>query len=100
MVTTRAAADPGGTAPIDALTKAYELLAELQHPTGYWEAEMVWNSMLLSQWVIVQKIVGRMDGPNGTIPDDTRARIIKQYEVTRTPRAAGGCTARADPTSS
>ena len=23
-------------------------------PDGYWEGEMVWNSMLLSQWVIVQ----------------------------------------------
>ena len=38
----------------DALTRAVAHLAAVQHPTGYWEAEMVWNSMLLSQWVIVQ----------------------------------------------
>ncbi|HEX9102152.1 MAG TPA: prenyltransferase/squalene oxidase repeat-containing protein [Polyangia bacterium] len=82
MVTTERAT--AAAAPIDSLAKAYEFLAELQHPTGYWEAEMVWNSMLLSQWVIVQKIVGRLD----TIPDDTRARILKQYEVGRT--AEGG----------
>jgi lanosterol synthase len=86
MVTTTRANDAAPTAPIDSLAKAYEFLAELQHPTGYWEAEMVWNSMLLSQWVIVQKIVGRLDG----IPDDTRARIIKQYEVTRTPEGGWG----------
>jgi lanosterol synthase len=79
MVTTER--PTAAAAPSDSLAKAYELLAELQHPTGYWEAEMVWNSMLLSQWVIVQKIVGRLDA----IPDDTRARIVKQYEVTRTP---------------
>ncbi|MDB4968220.1 MAG: squalene cyclase [Myxococcales bacterium] len=42
---------------------------------------MVWNSMLLSQWVMTQQIIGRI----GQIPDDTRARIIRQYEVTRTP---------------
>ena len=47
---------------------------------------MVWNSMLLSQWVIVQKIVGRLDG----VADDTRARIIKQYEITRTPEGGWG----------
>ena len=72
--------------PIDSLARAYEFLAEMQHPTGYWEAEMVWNSMLLSQWVIVQKIVGRLDA----IPDDTRARILKQYEITRTPEGGWG----------
>ena len=86
VTTTRALADQGGKAPIDSLTRAYEFLAELQHPTGYWEAEMVWNSMLLSQWVIVQKIVGCLD----SVPEDTRARIIKQYEITRTPEGGWG----------
>ncbi|HWE26902.1 MAG TPA: prenyltransferase/squalene oxidase repeat-containing protein, partial [Polyangia bacterium] len=90
MVTTRVAADDdaGGTpSPSnDSLQRAYEFLAELQHPTGYWEGEMVWSSMLLSQWVIVQKIVGRLDA----VPDDTRARILKQYEVTRTPEGGWG----------
>ncbi|HEY1587107.1 MAG TPA: prenyltransferase/squalene oxidase repeat-containing protein [Polyangia bacterium] len=87
MVTTTTRATPeGAAAPIDSLQKAYEFLAEMQHQTGYWEAEMVWNSMLLSQWVMVQKIVGRLDA----IPDDTRDRILKQYEVTRTPEGGWG----------
>lgn len=86
MVTTTRDLETATAAPIDSLAKAYEFLAELQHPTGYWEAEMVWNSMLLSQWVIVQKIVGRLD----KIPDDTRARILKQYEVGRTPEGGWG----------
>lgn len=68
------------------LQRAHRFLAELQHPTGYWEAEMVWSSMLLSQWVMVQRIVGRLDA----LADDTRARIIKQYEVTRTPEGGWG----------
>lgn len=86
MVTTTRDLEAANAAPIDALAKAFEFLAELQHPTGYWEAEMVWNSMLLSQWVITQKIVGRLE----QIPDDTRARILKQYEVTRTPEGGWG----------
>jgi lanosterol synthase len=76
--------DSAEAATADRLTRAVEYLASAQYPTGYWEAEMVWNSMLLSQWVIVQQIVGRLDG----IDEHTRARILKQYEVTRT--AEGG----------
>jgi lanosterol synthase len=42
---------------------------------------MVWNSMLLSQWVITHAIVGKLD----TLDERTRAQIRKHYEVTRTP---------------
>lgn len=76
--------DATEAAGADALARAVDHLAAVQYPTGYWEAEMVWNSMLLSQWVIVQRIVGRLD----RIDAQTRARILKQYEVTRT--AEGG----------
>jgi lanosterol synthase len=68
----------------DSLSRAVAHLASLQYPSGYWEAEMVWNSMLLSQWVIVQRIVGKLDSIDG----ETRAKILRQYEVTRT--AEGG----------
>lgn len=61
----------------DPLGRAVEHLASLQHAAGYWEAEMVWNSMLLSQWVIVQTITGR------TIPEDRKRRAIRHYEVTQ-----------------
>jgi lanosterol synthase len=42
---------------------------------------MVWNSMLLSQWIITQRICGRLE----SISETTRNRIIRHYEVTRTP---------------
>lgn len=80
----QATVDRTDAAGTKALVRAVEHLASVQYPTGYWEAEMVWNSMLLSQWVIVQRIVGRLD----RIDAQTRARILKQYEVTRT--AEGG----------
>ena len=63
----------------DSLDRAIAHLCSLQHPSGYWEAEMVWNTMLLSQWVIVQKIVGR------PIHEDRRRRILRHYEVTQLP---------------
>jgi lanosterol synthase len=65
----------------DHLSRALDHLSRVQYPSGYWEAEMVWNSMLLSQWVITQRICGRLD----SISELTRDRIIKHYEVTRTP---------------
>ena len=81
MVTTTRDLEAANAAPIDSLAKAFEYLAELQHPTGYWEAEMVWNSMLLSQWVITQKIVGRLE----RIPDDQVTDVNADDEMT-TPR--------------
>ena len=59
------------------LTRAVEHLISLQHAAGYWEAEMVWNTMLLSQWVIVQIIMAR------PIVEDRKRRILRHYEVTR-----------------
>jgi squalene/oxidosqualene cyclase-like protein len=68
------------------LNDAINHLSRLQYSQGYWEAEMVWNSMLLSQWVITQRICGRLD----SISETARNRIIKQYEITRTPEGAWG----------
>jgi lanosterol synthase len=73
-------------AATDSLAKAIDYLISVQYPKGYWEAEMVWNTMLTSQWVIVQRIVGRLDG----ISDETRAGLIKQFEVMRTREGAWG----------
>ena len=60
-------------------------LIGLQHPDGGWEGEMVWNTMLLSQYVIVHRIVGR-----AISPEDARAQMIQHYEVTRTPEGGWG----------
>ena len=59
------------------LTRAVAHLASLQNEAGYWEGEMVWNTMLLSQWVIVQVITGR------TVSEPHRRHAIKHFTVTR-----------------
>jgi squalene/oxidosqualene cyclase-like protein len=65
----------------DHLSRAFDHLSRIQDASGYWEAEMVWNSMLLSQWVITQAICGRLN----SISNETKSRILKHYETTRTP---------------
>jgi len=59
-------------------------LLRLQQPSGCWEGEMVWCTMILSQYVIVQHIVGR------SWDEATRTRIVRHYEGTRTPEGAWG----------
>ena len=69
------------------LDRALDNLLALQHDDGCWEGEMVWCTMILSQYVIVQHLAGRK------WDDATRAGIIRHYEVTRRiPRAPGDCT--------
>ncbi len=58
------------------MEKALDYLTSVQNPAGYWEAEMVWNTMLLSQYVITQKIIGR------AIDAETRRLIVRHYQVT------------------
>ena len=76
---TTISSDPTGGRPRlpPKLASAVSHLASLQHEGGWFEAEMVWNTMLLSQWVMVQHITGR------PIDADRRRRILKHYEVTR-----------------
>ena len=59
-------------------------LLSLQKSDGGWEGEMVWNTMILSQYVIVQRAVGR------TILPATAAKMIQHYRVTRTADGAWG----------
>src|SRR5438552_9813433 len=62
-----------------ALERGLAHLLSLQQPDGCWEGEMVWCTMILSQYVIVRHIVGWS-------PDEaTRTRIVRHFEVTRTP---------------
>ena len=65
-----------------ALRYAAAHLLSLQRPDGCWEGEMVWNTMILSQRVILSYITGRMPG------DPDRTGMIKHFEATRT--AEGG----------
>src|SRR5260370_4572011 len=77
----------------DHLSRAIDHLSRVQYPSGYWEAEMVWSSMLLSQWIITQRICGKLD----TISEVTRKRILQHYEVTRTPEGGWAMHAEGGP---
>src|SRR5438477_7560791 len=45
-----------------ALDRAKAALVRVQRPGGDWEDEMVWCTMVTSQWVMVQRIVNRPIG--------------------------------------
>jgi lanosterol synthase len=66
------------------LARALHHLASLQNAPGHWEAEMVWNSMLLSQYVLTRKMVG------APVPETMVKRILRHYEVTRRPDGSWG----------
>jgi lanosterol synthase len=60
-----------------------DLLAH-QQENGCWEGEMVWCTMILSQYIIVQRTVGR------SFDSETRAGMVKYFEVSRTPEGVWG----------
>jgi 2,3-oxidosqualene cyclase len=66
------------------IDRAFNQLLSLQHDNGCWEGEMVWCTMILSQYVIVQHLAGRQ------WDEATRAGIIRHYQVTRTLDGAWG----------
>ncbi len=78
----------GGTQPsweaqaLAAHHRALDHLLNLQRTDGCWEGEMVWNTMILSQYIIVRHIVGRPLG------EEDRAAAVRHYRVTHT--AEGG----------
>ena len=57
--------------------RALGWLTERQHEDGCWEGEVVWCPMILAQYVIVQRILGR------SLDEQTRLGIIRHFEVTR-----------------
>lgn len=64
----------------DALQRAAAYLESLQNDDGSWEGEMVWNTMLLSEYVIVRHATGHAD-----MSARERAQIIKHFSVTQLP---------------
>jgi squalene/oxidosqualene cyclase-like protein len=64
------------------LTQAGQYLLTLQQRGGEWEGEVVWCTMILSQYVIVRRLTGR------TILEEDVERIVRHYALTRT--ADGG----------
>jgi hypothetical protein len=45
--------------------RAVEHLVWLQEPEGCWNGEVVWNTTLLSQYVLTSKVAGRWPLPDG-----------------------------------
>ena len=71
--------------PIPApLAGAITHLCSLQQTDGGWEGEMVWNTMILSQYILVQKVCGR------AIPKAAAEQMVKHYRKTRTSDGAWG----------
>jgi len=66
------------------LDRALEHLLAQQNEDGCWEGEMVWCTMILSQYVIVQHLLGRH------WDDETRRQIRRHYEVTQSADGAWG----------
>ena len=64
----------------DPAVAAVEHLISLQQPDGRWEGEVVWNTTLLSQYVLTSAMVGRWP-----FPDQDRDRVLRQFEATRLP---------------
>src|SRR5262249_14972844 len=85
MLTVRASAK-GDTAVDQALAH----LVSLQHANGCWEGEMVWCTMILSQYVIVKHITGC------SWDEATRGRILRHYQVTRRPDGSWGLHPESD----
>src|SRR5215475_3493096 len=85
----RASGSPGvnSQAPVlaaVALERGIRDLLAHQRENGSWEGEMVWCTMILSQYIIVQRTVGRSFDP------ETRAGMVKYFEVSRTAERVWG----------
>ena len=65
------------TKSVGGLARALDWLAGQQHGDGCWEGEVVWCPMILAQYVIVQRILGR------ALDEPTRQGIIRHFEITR-----------------
>jgi lanosterol synthase len=79
------------TATLDSLDPAARALAHLgsvQKSDGAFEGEVVWNPMLLAQYVFVRTIVA---GPGSSpFSAEERLRMIRYFEATKTPEGGWG----------
>jgi 2,3-oxidosqualene cyclase len=68
-----------------AVDRSLRHLVSLQQADGCWEGEVVWNAMLVAQYVIVHRVVG-----SPPFAEAERARMIRHFEATRTPEGGWG----------
>src|SRR6516162_756695 len=64
--------------------QAMDSLLSQQHDDGCWEGEMVWCTMILSQYVIIKSITGARFDPR------TTEQMVKYFRVSRTPEGVWG----------
>ena len=74
----QAGAGPGRAFASGPLGDAVTNLLSLQEPAGCWEGEVVWNTMLLSQYVLACRMAGRWP-----LPERDCGQILRHYQVTR-----------------
>jgi squalene/oxidosqualene cyclase-like protein len=72
------AAVPGRALAGGPLAAAVANLLGQQDASGCWEGEVGWNTMLLSQYVLTCRMVGRWP-----LPQRDRGQILRHYQVTR-----------------
>lgn len=68
----------------DSAARALDRLQKLQNADGSFEGEVVWCPMILAQYVILCRLVGREFNPL------ERERIVLHFQVTRRPGAGWG----------
>jgi lanosterol synthase len=74
--------------PPSAAARALAHLGSVQKSDGAFEGEVVWNPMLLAQYVFVRTIVA---GPGSSpFSAEERHRMIRYFELTRTPEGGWG----------
>jgi squalene/oxidosqualene cyclase-like protein len=70
------------------ISRALAHLGAVQKSDGAFEGEVVWNPMLLGQYVFVRTIVA---GPGSSpFSPDERRKMIRYFEATRTPEGGWG----------
>ncbi len=72
------------------LLAAISHVCSLQKPDGGWEGEMVWNTMILSQYILTRHAVGKPIDPA------TADKMVRHYRVTRTKEGAWGMHGESD----
>jgi hypothetical protein len=88
----RSEREPGSD---DGLRLGLDHLLSLQRPDGRWEGEMVWNTMVTSQYVLVRRITGRWP-----LEEEATRRAIRHFSLTRRDDGSWPCIERAPDTSS
>lgn len=70
------------------VARARAHLGAVQREDGAFEGEVVWNPMLLAQYIFVRTIVAGQDA--SLFSPEERRKMIRYFEVTRTPEGGWG----------